>query len=159
MLSSISSESQVLADLLLLIVSMIIHVKIKPYADQQHNTMELYSIQVISLTMYAGMFYATGSHYSYMKGNSVQWFFYLLIIIPNLAFIAHWLNCMRIELLKITCVNNKRMFKIISVGLIDIKKYRANLEVSKSTAAADIIVPDSSESKVKQDNASSINSS
>ena len=41
--------------------------------------------------MYAGMFYVSGRHYEYMKGNGVKWFFVIVILVPNFAFFAYWL--------------------------------------------------------------------
>lgn len=74
--------------------------------------------------MYAGMFYVTGSHYTYMSGNSgLKWFFVLLIIIPNSAFFLYWLNMMRIEVLKLALTKSKRMFSIISCGLVDSSEF------------------------------------
>ena len=74
--------------------------------------------------MYAGMFYVTGSHYTYMNGNGgLNLFFILLIIIPNSAFFLYWLNIMRIEVLKLALLKSKSMFSIISCGLIDISEF------------------------------------
>lgn len=118
-LTVVSSETQVLAGLLCLIVSMILHVKYEPYGNPRLNRMEHYSLQVTSLTIYAGMFYVTGHEHAYMQGNSVKWFFFFLIVLPNLFFILHWLNQMRIEILKMAFMRGKRMFKLVSLGLVD----------------------------------------
>lgn len=91
-LTVVSPETQALAGLLCLIISMILHVKYEPYASHRLNKMEHYSLQVTSLTIYAGMFYITGSHYSYMQGDGVKWFFIFVIVIPNGIFFLHWAN-------------------------------------------------------------------
>ena len=74
--------------------------------------------------MYAGMFYVTGSHYTYMRGDGgLKWFFVLLIIVPNSAFFIYWINMMRIEVLKLALARSKRIFSLISLGLIDSKEF------------------------------------
>ena len=119
-LKVVSSESQVLIGLFLLILFMILQVRFRPYVSQQVNNLQLSSIQVTSLTMYAGMFYVTGSHYTYMQGNGgLKWFFVFLIILPNSAFFLYWVNLLRIELLKLAIFKSKRLFAIVSCGLVD----------------------------------------
>jgi hypothetical protein len=99
---------------------MIFQVRFRPYASQQVNNLQLSSIQVTSLTMYAGMFYVTGSHYTYMRGDGgLKWFFVFLIILPNSAFFLYWVNLLRIELLKLALFKSKRLFSIVSCGLVD----------------------------------------
>ena len=74
--------------------------------------------------MYAGMFYVTGSHYTYMSSDGgLKWFFVLLIILPNSAFFFYWLKVMRIEVLKLALIKSKRMFAIISFGLMDSQEF------------------------------------
>ena len=80
--------------------------------------MESYSLIVACLTMYTGMFYVTGSHYSYMENDGASWFLLIVLILPNLVFFIYWFTKMRIEILKIV-YNLKRpwLFKIISCGV------------------------------------------
>ncbi len=68
--------------------------------------------------MYSGMFYITGTHYSYMDDEALKWFFFMLIVIPNALFILFWLYHMRIELLKLVHArNNPALFRIVSCYL------------------------------------------
>ena len=90
--SVVSSEVQVLVAICILIISMILQVIYEPFYTKTLNRMEHYSLQVSSLTMYGGMFYITGTHYSYMNNNWIRWFFMLLIIIPNIIFLLYWIN-------------------------------------------------------------------
>ena len=90
--SVVSSEVQVLVAICILIISMILQVIYEPFYTKTLNRMEHYSLQVSSLTMYGGMFYITGTHYSYMNNNGIRWFFMLLIIIPNIIFLLYWIN-------------------------------------------------------------------
>lgn len=116
-LTVVSSSTQVLAGLLCLIVSMVLHVKFEPYSSIRMNRMEHYSLQVTSLTMYMGMFYVAGG--AHMQGDAVKWFFFLAIVGPNSLFLLHWLNQMRIEILKLALANSKRLFRLVSCGLLD----------------------------------------
>lgn len=122
-LTVVSADTQVLAGLLCLILSMILHVKFEPYAASRLNRMEHYSLQVTSLTIYAGTFYITGGKNSYMQGDGVKWFFFFLIVVPNCAFFLHWVNQMRIEILKMALNKGKRLFKLLSCGLIDAEEF------------------------------------
>jgi hypothetical protein len=70
--------------------------------------------------MYAGMFYVTGKHYDYMKTGGIKWFFLLLIVIPNLAFLLIWGNLMRIEILKLAYQRGKTFFKMITCQMVDV---------------------------------------
>jgi len=62
--------------------------------------MESYSLLVAAVTIYTGMFYVTGKHYTYMKIDVVSWFFLICIVLPNFVFIVYWAFSMRIEVLK-----------------------------------------------------------
>ncbi len=74
--------------------------------------------------MYAGMFYVTGSHYTYMEGNGgLKWFFILLIIVPNSVFFLYWLDLLRIEILKLALGKSKKLFSLISLGLLDEQEF------------------------------------
>jgi len=55
---------------------------------------------VAAVTIYTGMFYVTGKHYTYMKIDVVSWFFLICIVLPNFVFIVYWAFSMRIEVLK-----------------------------------------------------------
>jgi len=119
-LKEVSPESQVLVGLLLLILFMILQVRFRPFATMRLNNLQLSSIMVTSLTMYAGMFYVTGNHYTYMRGNGgLKWFFLMLIILTNSAFFLYCLNLLRIELLKLALSSSKRLFSVLSLGLLD----------------------------------------
>ena len=62
--------------------------------------MEIYSLQVSAITLYAGMYYVTGQHYSYMDNNGLAWFFLTFIVTPNIVFLLYWVYFMRVEILK-----------------------------------------------------------
>ena len=52
------------------------------------------------MTVYTGMFYVTGSHYSYMNNQYLSWFFLACIVVPNVIFLAYWAFNMRLEVIK-----------------------------------------------------------
>ena len=53
-----------------------------------------------AVTIYTGMYYVTGKHYTYMSNQAVSWFFLVCIILPNAIFIAYWVYHMRLEVIK-----------------------------------------------------------
>lgn len=85
--------------------------------------MEHYSLQVTTLTMYAGMYYVTGIHYTYMQGDGVKYFFLLIVVLPNLIFLYYWCNMFRIEMLKIALMRGRGTFKMLTCGLIDVDEF------------------------------------
>jgi hypothetical protein len=100
-LQGVSSESQVLAVIFIIVVNMFIQTHINPFTTPTLNKMENYSLQVAAVTIYTGMYYVTGRYYSYMKINGVSWFFLICIVLPNFVFLIYWALSMRIEVLKI----------------------------------------------------------
>ena len=78
--------------------------------------MEHYSLYTATVTMYAGLFYVTGTKYSYVNSPGVTGFFLFLICAPNVLFFLYWMNHMRIEILKIFYFKNAFLFKIMSCG-------------------------------------------
>ncbi len=73
--------------------------------------------------MYAGMYYASGQHYGYMKGEGTKWFFFLIVVGTNVAFFIYWIHLMRIELLKMAYNKNKKMFKLATCGFTNPKEF------------------------------------
>jgi hypothetical protein len=79
--------------------------------------MENYSLQVAAVTLYSGMFYVTGRHYDYMNKDELNWFFLVLIILPNLVFTVYWALQMRIEILKeIHKFGKPILFRLLACG-------------------------------------------
>ena len=99
-LSTVSSESQVLVVIFIIVINMFLQIRFSPFYTSTLNKMENYSLQVAAVTIYTGMYYVTGRHYTYMSNQAVSWFFLACIVLPNLIFIAYWLYHMRLEVLK-----------------------------------------------------------
>eukprot|EP00347_Sterkiella_histriomuscorum_P022241 403331176 len=115
--SVVSAEAQVLVVILIIVVSLLLQIKYKPFYTDELNKMELFSLQVAVITMYGGMFYVTGKHYSYMGNNGLKWFLLLFILGPNILFFGYWLHYMRIEILKLVYQKNARLFKLLSCNM------------------------------------------
>ncbi len=112
-----------------------IQAKLNPYYSKILNIMEYYSLICVAITMYAGMYYTTGQHYSYMDNNNeLKWFFLLVIVLPNLIFLIFWLYHMRIDLLRVVHRKNKpRLFKIAAFGQYDYDEFFEKHMQDKST--------------------------
>ena len=89
--------------------------------------MESYSLVVVIITMYAGMFYVTGRWHTYMDKNGLKWFFFFTILIPNLAFLGYWLYYMYIEAIKV--LYDKKQDKIVK--FITCNKVKSQREFMK----------------------------
>ena len=115
-LSTVSPESQILVVIFIIVSSMFLQIRFDPCYSVTLNKMENYSLLVAAVTIYTGMFYVTGAHYSYMKEQAVSWFFLVCIVFPNMLFIAYWLINMRIEILKTIYKKNLKppLFAVLS---------------------------------------------
>jgi hypothetical protein len=89
-LSTTSAEVQVLVSMLIIVVSIVAHLRINPYYTDVLNRMEALSLVVCVVTMYSGMFFVTGRYYTYMLNNGVRWFFFICVLLPNILFLLYW---------------------------------------------------------------------
>lgn len=65
-LSTVSPESQVLVVIFIIVMNMFLQIRFAPFYTSTLNKMENYSLQVAAVTIYTGMYYVTGTHYTYM---------------------------------------------------------------------------------------------
>ena len=90
MTSRQSAEVQTILAAMVLCTVFIIHMYFNPYRYDVVNKMEILSLTVILVTIFSGLFYITGQHYTYMNsGDDVVIFIFILI--PNLLFYFYWL--------------------------------------------------------------------
>ena len=64
--STLSAEMQVLIVFFIISISLALQIRLKPYFNEELNKMETYSLIVAAATLYTGMFYVTGQHYTYL---------------------------------------------------------------------------------------------
>mmetsp|Transcript_2615 Transcript_2615/g.2507 ORF Transcript_2615/g.2507 Transcript_2615/m.2507 type:complete len:108 (-) Transcript_2615:426-749(-) len=96
----------------------------KPFLTTTLNRMEQLSLIVASTTTYAGMYFITGQHYDYYQSVSLQWIFFILLMLPNFAFFFYWLFYMGFEFVKFSHARGERFFCIISLGLCNYNKFK-----------------------------------
>ena len=115
-LSTVSSEAQVLVVIFIVVVNLFLQIQFQPYFTTTLNKMENFSLLVAIVTIYTGMYYVTGRHYTYMDNQGVSWFFLICILLPNVVFLLYWLHHMRIEILKILyrANVNPKLFMIVA---------------------------------------------
>jgi len=53
----------------------------------------------------------------------MQWFFLILLVVPNVAYFIYWLIHMIVEIYKMLYKKSERWFKILSLGLINYEKF------------------------------------
>ncbi|CDW73142.1 UNKNOWN [Stylonychia lemnae] len=124
-LSSISPETQVLVGLIVILISILLQVKFRPYYTSTLNTMESYSLLVSAVTLYSGMFYITGKYYKYMENDGVKWFFLICIALPNAIFLGYWTYNMGIEFLKLILQQNRpKLFRLLTCARVDITRFK-----------------------------------
>ena len=105
-LSMSSSELQTLIMMSLMTMSLCLHLKHRPYHHDPMNTLETYSHLVALVTLYTGMLYVTSSSSPYLSTPShppsanPHWFFFTLLLLPNLLFLLSWLSHLRLCLLQ-----------------------------------------------------------
>lgn len=117
LLSSVSASTQVLVCLVVIIVSILLHMKYRPYYTDVLNKMETFSLIVCVVTMYSGLFYVAGQNYAYMNNGGLKWFFFCCVITPNLIFFGYWAYHIRLEILKGVIEQKKlSLFRILTCG-------------------------------------------
>lgn len=90
-LSSVSSEVQVLVAILIIICSIFIIIKIKPFTNARTNFNNIYSQAIQMLMMYVGLFYMTGHEQAYMNSDSsIHWILMPINILPSVYFFFEW---------------------------------------------------------------------
>jgi hypothetical protein len=62
---------------------------------------------VAGITLYTGLFYVTGTHYTYMQNDAVAWVFLVLLASPNILFFLFWGTQMKYEIMKMVYKMNK----------------------------------------------------
>ena len=66
-LSTVSPEAQVLVVIFIIVINTLIQIQFEPFYTNTLNKMESFSLQVAAISVYTGMYYVTGSHYTYMS--------------------------------------------------------------------------------------------
>ena len=79
--------------------------------------METFSLLVIIINLYAGMFYVADPNDTYMDAQGLKFFFFFAIFIPNLLFFFYWFYYIRIEILKMALERSKILFSFLTCGL------------------------------------------
>lgn len=106
-LSMSSSELQTLIMMSIMTISLYLHLKNRPYHHEPMNTLETQSHLVALVTLYTGMIYVTSSSSPYLSTlqhppySNPHWFFFSLLLLPNLLFLVSWLSQLRICLLRV----------------------------------------------------------
>lgn len=124
LLSVISTEAQVLVVLMIIIINVVMHIYLEPYFTRELNRMEVFSLQVASITIYCGMFYVTGSHYTYMENNILKWVFLVCLVVPNVVYGGYWILFFIVELFKDIHKRGRKIFRIATLCLVDYDKFK-----------------------------------
>ena len=85
-LRNVSIPIQALLTFLIILGSYILQEKFEPYTAEQLNKMEMKSIIVSSVTIYAGMFFLTDSLNDDMKLT-----LFVLMVLSNITFLTYWI--------------------------------------------------------------------
>jgi hypothetical protein len=110
--------------MMIVLVNMIAHTFNTPFYTHQLNQMELYSLQVATITMYCGLFYITGQHYTYMNNDILKWFFLVFLVVPNIIFFGYWIIFMHLEFAKYVVVKSILGFRIITCRIFEVERFK-----------------------------------
>lgn len=76
------------------------------------------SLLVLLITLFAGMYFIQSQTYSFPNEKFLNWFFFILMLIPNVAFFIHWIYQVRIEILIYYYDKSRFKFKLFSCFLM-----------------------------------------
>ena len=129
-LSSISGEVQVLVSVVVMVASIMLIIKCRPFEDAASNRANIFSQAVHMVLMYIGLYYMTGAGKSYMDPTSgVDWLCLPFIVGPSLAFFWQWLREIVTGLLVLAFHRNKGLFKLVTLNLVDANAfYRTHVQ-------------------------------
>lgn len=85
--------------------------------------MEKISLFVLVITIYAGLYYQTGTEDTF-SNNFVKWVIFIVVISPCILFMVYFCRQMRIEILKVALAKNVKLFRVLSCGCVDPDKFR-----------------------------------
>jgi len=89
-LSTVSITVQALSVLAVLLVSLFLQLQVGPFFSSQFNRLELKSILVSAVTIYAGLFYQTESLCECQTATEVNILLFIVIIASNAYFLLSW---------------------------------------------------------------------
>lgn len=114
---------------------MFLQIKFEPFYTLTLNKMENYSLQVAALTVYIGMYYVTGTHYSYMSNQAISWVFLVCIVAPNIIFLLYFAIHMRLEILKELYRKqiNPKVFRVLACMSPE-RFYEAHMRLEEESA-------------------------
>lgn len=124
-LQVVSSEMQIIVSMVVVAAYFLLHEKYQPYSRKEFNQLETISLSIISINLYAGLLYSSGSHYVYMKPE-VSTFLIILLVFANALFYLYWLNLARIQFMIYTYLNCKKsVFKAVTCGRTNEEQFKS----------------------------------
>ena len=90
-LAPISSGVQSLSTIIVLVSFSIVHLRIQPFYDKKLNNLEAYSLAVLIITIYFGLFYQASKESVFVKSDGVKWVVFSAVLISSASFLAHFL--------------------------------------------------------------------
>lgn len=114
--------------------------------------METASLCLSMLTLYIGMLYLTEVEKKevYMEREGLEWFFFVVFLIPNLAFYLYWLYKVYIECLKLLMKKNRVFwFKLCTCFSISIDKFLMKTNKERANRKQPYLVESDASPKVQ----------
>ena len=121
-LAPISAGVQSLTAILVLIFSLVLHIKTQPFYDDKLNTLESMSLFVMVFIIYFGLYYQAGKKDPFVQGDGTMWCIFFLILLISLFFMTLFFVRMRMEILKATVSKYPCFFKMFACGRIKDRK-------------------------------------
>jgi hypothetical protein len=90
-LSPISVRVESLTILAILLVAVYLQLRYQPYNEPTLNKLEVKSILVSAVTIYAGLYYDTQSMSNFHLGSIINMLLFVVIIVANAYFLVTWL--------------------------------------------------------------------
>ena len=84
-LRNVSIHLQALSVFLIILITLIVQIKVRPYTYTQLNSMDAWSMVVSAVTIYAGLYFMTGQ-----LQENLKLMFFIFMVIFNIIFAAYW---------------------------------------------------------------------
>ena len=90
-MAPVSSGVQSLSTISVLIAYRILHQRIQPFYDKKLNDLESYSLTVLLITIYFGLFYQASKDSEFVQSDGLKWAVFSLVFLSSFIFLMHFL--------------------------------------------------------------------
>ena len=124
-LAAVAGEVQILATMLVVVVSAMSVIYAKPFDCATENAFNIFSQAVHLIWLYDGLYYLVGNGQTWMWApeSGVNWIFIVFISVPSFGFFLLWLAKVKDHILIIVYKTNRTAWKVLTLGTVNAEEF------------------------------------